>query len=81
MNAIRSQVKSSSFLNNVALPKFRSYSGIPGCIGAYIDKFYDYVGDLMDLVVEETDAITSLGQVMVDMDNVITDGMFFKYIK
>ncbi len=73
MNAIRSQVKSSSFLNNVALPKFRSYSGIPGCIGEYIDKYYDYIGDLMDLVVEETDAITSLAQVMVDMDNDIAE--------
>ncbi len=69
MNSIRSQVKSTSFLNNASFPKFRSYGGIPGCIAAYIDKFYDYVGDLMDILVEETDAITSLGQVMVDMDN------------
>ncbi len=73
MNAIRSQIKASGFLNNVNLPKFRSYSGIPGCIGEYIDKYYDYIGDLMDLLVEETTAVTSLGQVMADMDSDIAE--------
>jgi len=69
MNSIRSNISSSNFLGDIRIPSFRSFNGIPGCIGEYIDKYYDYVGDLMDLLTEETEAITSLGQVMVDMDN------------
>lgn len=69
MNSIRSSISSSSFLGDIKIPSFRSINGIPGCIGAYIDKYYDYVGDLMDLLTEETEAIASLGQVMVDMDS------------
>ncbi len=71
MNGIRSKIKSSNFLSSGSRGSLYSYrtAGIPGCINAYVNAYFDYVGDLMDKLVEETEAIQSVGQVMVDMDN------------
>jgi hypothetical protein len=71
MNGIRLQIKNSNFLSNNNRGSLYNYRG-PGLllnINEYINKYYDYVGDLTDLLVEETEAIQSVGQVMVDMDN------------
>ncbi len=71
MNGIRSKIKSSNFLSSGSKGSLYSYrtAGIPGCINAYVNAYFDYVGDLMDKLIEETEAIQSVGQVMVDMDN------------
>ena len=71
MNGIRSKIKSSNFLSGGSRGSLYSYrtAGIPGCINAYVNAYFDYVGDLMDKLIEETEAIQSVGQVMVDMDN------------
>ena len=71
MNGIRLQIKNSNFLSNNNRGSLYNYRG-PGLllnINEYINKYYDYVGDLTDLLVEETESIQSVGQVMVDMDN------------
>ena len=68
VNEIRQAVRQSGFLQGVSSQTCRSSSGIPGCIGAYIDAYYEIMGQLMDLVVEQTEAVISYGQAYVDMD-------------
>ena len=67
MSALRTQIKSSNFLSGKTT-KYRSSTGIPGCISSYINRYYDIMGDFMSSFVEETDAIISVGQAIVDMD-------------
>ena len=68
INQIRQQVKQSGFLQGVSHGTFRSSTGIPGCLNGYIDAYYDIMGQLMDLIVEQTEAIMSYGQAYIDMD-------------
>ena len=68
MSNLRAQIKSSNFLTGKT-QAFRNPEGIPGCICAYINAYYDIMGSLMDSLVSETDAVISVGQAIVDMDN------------
>ena len=67
MSLIRSNIASSSFLSAKTL-SFRSSTGIPGCISAYLNAYYDIMGQLMTSLAKETEAVISAGQAIADMD-------------
>ena len=68
MSNIVGEIKNSKFLNSNKRLNFRSSSGIPGCINAYLDVYYDIVGKLTSLLATEAESIISIGQAIVDMD-------------
>lgn len=90
MNNIREFVSSSSFVSNFKNLNFRSGSGIPGIIGAYLNAYYDIVGSLLNSISLETDSVFSYTQAVVDLDNdltstvkgqIVQDGDLKGYIK
>ncbi len=68
MNSLRTAIQNSNFLDSLRGQTFRSSQGIPGCIGSYIDAYFDIVGTLMDSLALETESIVSYGQAIADMD-------------
>lgn len=73
MNQIRSQVKSSSFLNGIVNLKYRSKNDIPGCITPYINNYFDIVGSLLNTVSMETESIMSYAEAIVNLDNELAE--------
>lgn len=72
MEEIRTQIKNSSF-GNFSNYTFRSSSGIPGCIAAYINAYFDIVGSLMSSLTAETDSVLSYAQAVVDYDKELAE--------
>ena len=68
MASLKTQIKNSNFLNGKTL-LFRNETGIPGCITSYLNRYYDVMGNLMTALNEQADAVISVGQAIVDMDN------------
>lgn len=68
MNDLRSLVEQTSFISSLSNQTFRSSDGIPGCITAAINAYYDIVGSLLSSLSLETDSILSYTQAVVDMD-------------
>ena len=91
MNKLRELASKTSFLTSFGNISSRSSSGIPGCIGAYINAYYDIVGSLLNSLVLETDAALSYTQAIVDLDadlaasqtpgQIVADGELKGYIK
>ncbi|MBQ3308170.1 MAG: hypothetical protein IJG68_08290 [Bacilli bacterium] len=73
MNQIRSQVKSSSFLNGIVNLKYRSKNDIPGCITPYLNNYFDIVGSLLNTVSMETESIMSYAEAIVNLDNELAE--------
>ena len=73
MNNIRSMIKSSSFLGGVSNLGFRSSGGIPGCITAYINAYYDIVGSLLNSISMETESVVSYAEAIVKMDKELSE--------
>ena len=69
MNNIRAMVRQTSFVNSFQNQTFRSGDGIPGCIGAYLNAYYDIVGSLLNSISLETDSVLSYVQAVLDLDN------------
>ena len=69
MNEIRSMVKGSSYLTNLSQQGFRSSDGIPGCIGLYVNAYFEVVNALLTTLALESESVLSYAQAMVDMDN------------
>ena len=82
MNNIRDLIKSSSFVNSFSNQTFRSGDGIPGCIGAYLNAYYDIVGSLLNSLSLEADSVTSYTDAVVQFDadiaNSITGGQIIQ---
>ena len=75
MNNIRDLVKSASFVNSFNNTTFRSGSGIPGCIGAYLNAYYDIVGSLLNSIAIETDSVISYTDAVVQLDNDLANSL------
>ena len=75
MNTIRDLVKSTSFVNSFNNQTFRSGSGIPGCIGAYLNQYYDIVGSLLNSIALETDSVFSYTDAVIKMDEAMENGL------
>ena len=68
MNNIRDLVRTSSFVNNFSNQTFRSGEGIPGCIGAYLNAYFDVVGSLLNSIALETDSVMSYTEAAIQLD-------------
>ena len=69
MNQLRSQIRSSAFLNGVTNFQYRSKSDIPGCITPYLNNYFDIVGSLLNSISMETESIVSYAEAIVNLDN------------
>ena len=74
MNALKQQIKASSFLGSLHNIKCKDSNGIPGCIMEYVNRYFDVVGCLLNDLAMESDAYISYGQAVVDMDFDIKSG-------
>ena len=72
MTRLKKQIKSSGFLNTKT-QKFRSSSGIPGCISNYINAYYNIMGQLMSSLNLQIDSVMSVAQAIVDMNKDLTE--------
>ena len=68
MNQLRNKIKNSSFLYSANKQVFSNSDSIPGCITKYIDMYYNVMGDLMDSLAKETEAVISIAEYYDDMD-------------
>lgn len=68
MNAIRASIKSNSTASSLKQLNLRSTSGIPGCLSGYINAYLDLAGSLYEKMVDQTEAVVSYAQCIVDMD-------------
>lgn len=68
MNKIRNTIKSNSSLFNLKNINFRSTTGVPGCLASYINGYFELSGALLDKMSQQTEAVMSYAQSIVDMD-------------
>ena len=73
VNTLRDYIKNSNFLNNNSAVSFGNPAGIPGCFTAYINEYFNLVGRLMQSLSGETEAIMSVAQLVMDMDENLED--------
>ena len=69
MNELRSQISSCGFLDGSMSVVSASAEGIPGCISAYLNKYYNLVGELMESMRKESEAVVNAG---IRIDNIDT---------
>lgn len=69
MNKLREQISQSKFLLSNRKQVFSNSSSIPGCIGMYIDAYYNIMGSLMDSLMKETEVVTSIACAIDDMSS------------
>lgn len=74
VNDIRTNIGSNSFVGNLSNQTYRSYEGIPGCIGYYLDTYYDAVGSLLNTLGLETESIMSYAESIVQLDKELAEG-------
>ena len=71
MNKLRDQIKQSKFLTSNSKQVFSNPNSIPGCISAYIDAYYNIMGELMDSLMKETEVIASIASTIDNMGRVL----------
>ena len=69
MNALRKNIKGTSFLSGLKIQKYRSGSGIPGIISANIDRYFNSVGNMIDKINQEAVAAVSIAQSWLYLDD------------
>ena len=74
VNDIRTNIGSSSFVGQLSNQVFRSYEGIPGCIGYNVDTYFDAVGSLLNTLGLETESIMSYAESIVQLDKELAEG-------
>ena len=68
VNKLRDAIKDSNFLDNSSVITFGGGEGIPGCLAKYVNMYFNLVGKLMKSLANETNAIQSVAQLVIDMD-------------
>ena len=69
MNKLRELISKSQFLSSNRKQVFSNSSSIPGCIGMYIDAYYNIMGSLMDSLMKETEVVASVACAIDDMSS------------
>ena len=73
VNEIRGKIKGTNFLGGFKKANYRSSSLIPGCIGQYIDEYFDAVGESLNKLTMDTDAALSVGLALAGLENDLKD--------
>lgn len=73
VNEIRDKIKGTNFIGGFKKANYRSSSLIPGCIGQYIDEYFNAVGESLNKLSMDTDAAVSVGLSLANLENDIKD--------
>ena len=69
VNEIRDKIKGTNFIGGFKKANYRSSSLIPGCIGQYIDEYFNAVGESLNKLTMDTDAAVSVGLALAGLEN------------